>query len=669
LADFLKKTFQKIVERFKSLSSGQKTRLVVLVMLVAAIIVTASVFLNRKSYGVLYSGMEAADAGEVIGLLNEMGVDAKSQGTDTILVESSKVDSVRMELAAEGYPKSGYDFDIFAMASGLGTTDVEKSVYLQFQLQENLRQSILSFSEVEEAVVNLSLAQEDAFVLSHDEIPATASVILTLREGTVLTNAKARTIAEVLTSIRGLKVENIRIMDSQMNLYDLTEEEDDYTVVADRLSLKGAVQDGLKEQVVNLLTPIFGQDGIYAAVNATLAFDDETQESTVFNPPVEGMDEGLVVSLQELAETVKGDAATNEVTGTESNGTGVSSYPDVTTDENTVYGKTTREANYELNEIKTQITRAKGYISDLSVSVILDSSVLEEDYTENVRNLVANAIGVDIGRITVERLPFLRLDTSTDVSAALEAQKEMLAATTQAQLIKTLITAGTVIIVFLLLLAALRTLKRPIKPAKEEEPAAPDWGQGDGGYYAPVYYDEYQDPAYGEDYVSAVAQPEVKEEKPASVPSGAKLDLSVGEKDELKANEKGDKAGADNKKDTVEKSDKKEPDKKSEKENAEEEDEEEEIDEKGVKRVKKTKRLWGKAKKMAAKEAEEAAIAEAAQAEAPATGAAAAESTPEILLPEIEIKKDTNLTQLENFIEKNPETVALLLRSWISDER
>lgn len=664
MADFLKKTFQKIVERFKNLSSGQKTRLIVLVMLVAAIIVTASVFLNRKSYGVLYSGMEAADAGEVISLLNEMGVDAKSQGTDTILVESSKVDSVRMELAAEGYPKSGYDFDIFAMASGLGTTDVEKSVYLQFQLQENLRQSILSFSEVKEAVVNLSLAQEDAFVLSHDEIPATASVILTLSDGAVLTNAKARTIAEVLTSIRGLKVENIRIMDSQMNLYDLTEEEDDYTVVADRLSLKNAVQDGLKEQVVNLLTPIFGQDGIYAAVNATLAFDDETQESTVFNPPVEGMDEGLVVSMQELAETVKGDAASNENVGTESNGAGLSTYPDVTIDEDTVYGKTTRDANYELNEIRTQITRAKGYISDLSVSVILDSSVLEEDYTENVRNLVANAIGVDIGRITVERLPFLRLDTSTDVSAAFEAQKEMLAATHQAQLIKTLITAGTVIIVFLLLLAAIRILKRPIKPAKEEEPAAPDWGQGEGGYYAPIYYDEYQEPVYGEAYVSAGAESDVKAERPAGVPSGAKLDLSVGEDNELlKTSEK---VKADNKEDTEEKPEKKASDKKSVKENMQAEGEKGEIDEKGVK---KPKRLWGKAKKLAAKEAEEADKAETAAAEAAAGATAGGAAVEEPPVAEIEIKKDTNLTQLENFIEKNPETVALLLRSWLSDER
>ncbi len=664
--DFLKKTFQKIVERFKSLSSGQKTRLIVLVLLVAAIIVTASVFLNRKSYGVLYSGMEAADAGEVINLLNEMGVDAKSQGTDTILVESSKVDSVRMELAAEGYPKSGYDFDIFAMASGLGTTDVEKSVYLQFQLQENLRQSILSFVEVKEAVVNLSLAQEDAFVLSQNEIPATASVILTLREGTVLTNAKARTIAEVLTSIRGLKVENIRIMDSDMNLYDLTEEDDDYTVVTDRLSLKNAVQDGLKEQVVNLLTPIFGQDGIYAAVNATLAFDDETQESKVFNPPVEGMEEGLVVSMQELAETVKGDAATNTIVGTESNGAGVSTYPDVTIDEDAVYGKTTREANYELNEIRTQITRAKGYISDLSVSVILDSSVLEEDYTENVRNLVANAIGVDIGRITVERLPFLRLDTSTDVSAALEAQKEMLAATNQAQLIKTLITAGTVIIVFLLLLAAIRILKRPAKPAKEEESATPDWGQGEGGYYAPVYYDEYQDPMYGGAYAAQQAQPVfVNEEKPVEIPAGTKLDLSIDDETELETS----KPVAD-KEDTEVKSDKKESEKKSEKEEPEEEDEKEEVDEKGVKRVKKTKRLWGRAKKLAEKEAEEAAKAEAEAAESTAQGAVAAETAAvEPLLAEIEIKKDTNLTQLEAFIEKNPETVALLLRSWLSDER
>lgn len=608
LVDFLKKTFKKLAERFKSLTGGQKTRLFVLVALVAIIIVAASVLLNRKSYDVLYSGMDSADAGEVLTLLSEMGVDAKTQGSDTILVDSAKADAVRMQLAAEGYPQSGYNYDIFALASGLGATDVEKNVYLQFQLQEHLRQAILTFSEVEDVVVNLSLSKDNNFVLNTDEIPATASVVLKLREGAAFTNAKARTIAELCTSVRGLKVENVRIMDSELNLYDLSEQ-DDYAIVTDQLSLQRAVRENLKEQVVTLLTPVFGPSGVLAEVNVALDFDDATEESVVFNPPVEGMEDGLAVSIKELAETVKGEDAAGEVSGTEANGTGDTSvYPNVEGDENSVYSSVSKEANYELNEIRTQIKRAKGRIVSLSVSVLLDSSVLEEDYTESVRNLVATAIGVDVGRITVERLPFARLSADSDISAAYNAQKEMLAAANQAQIVRMLITAGTVIAVFLLLLAVIRTLARPAKAVKEIEGGV----EGEQPVYYEGDYDRQsefaEDAAYKDDQAGAV------------------MDFAVGEDGELPPE------GA-------------EPGKTK----------------KGEKKGK--LRGWGGRKggmdaagEMSAEEAERAtAEAEAEEAKIP--------------LPEIEIKEDQNLTQLENFIEKNPEAVALLLRSWLSDER
>ena len=603
MADFLKNTFKKIAERFKSLTKGQKTRLIVLVALVAAIVVAASVLLNQKSYDVLYSGMDTADAGEVLSMLTEMGVDAKTQGSDTILVESSRADSIRMQLAADGYPKSGYNFDIFKQASGLGATDMEKRVYYQFQLQSNIRDAILTIAKVKDAVVTLSIPEDNTFVLNTDETPTTAGVILTLKEDETLTNAEARSIAEIIAkSVSGLALENVRIIDSDMNLYDLNKNDDDFANVGDQLALQKAVQLSLKEQVVNLLSPIFGDKGILAEVNVTLNFDNETSESVVFQPPVEGSEEGLAVSMQELAETVKGEAAAGEVAGTESNGAGTTTYPSVDADEDSVYSKVTREANYELNETKTQIEKAKGRISGLSVSVILDSSTIEEDYTENVRNLVATAIGVDIERITVDRLPFLQLDSSSsDVSAALDAQRQLLEAANQAQLLKSLITAGTVIIVFLLLLAAIRTLTKPARSVKEIE--APEYA----GEYVdePVYYDE-SDEDLGE-----------TEEL-----TGATVDYAVGEENELPP-----VAG---------------------------------------------KRKGRLSKKAAAEQAalEQAALEQAALEQAALEAAQAAQAAEEeLIIPEIEIKKNTNLKQLENFIDKNPESVALLLRSWLSDER
>jgi flagellar M-ring protein FliF len=66
---------------------------------------------------------------------------------------------------------------------------------------------------------------ESLFVLSDDETEASASVMLEVEDGKSLTNTEVKAIANlVLKGVPGLKLENISIVDSAMNLYNVTEE-------------------------------------------------------------------------------------------------------------------------------------------------------------------------------------------------------------------------------------------------------------------------------------------------------------------------------------------------------------------------------------------------------------------------------------------------------------
>ena len=468
MSDFFKKTTGKIFEHFKGLEKGQRVRFIVFTTLAIVILIAASVFLNQKAYTVLYSGMEAGDAGEVLSLLSDMGVDAKAQGADTILVESSNADSVRMQLAAEGYPKSGFNFDIFSNASGLGTTDMEKRVYYQFQLQENLSQVIKKLDKIEDAVVSISLAEESAFVLSDDEKPASAAVLLKLKDGASIDNPQVRAIAELVSkSVSGLRIEDVRIVDSNMTLYNIDEDEV-FENVGTQLALQQSIQDKLQEQIINLLVPVFGEGSVLAQVNVTLNFDKQLTETVAFSPPVEGSEEGLAVSMQELAETIKGDAAASGVTGIDSSGgtSTTTTYPALD-DEDSVYSKVSRETNLELNETRTQIENAQGQIRDLSVAVVIDSSTMEDDYSENVRNLVANAIGVGSERISVEMLPFLKLEQAgpgTELADAFNTQKELMTLASGASTTRLLIIAGSAILALIILAAAISSLRKKSVP-------------------------------------------------------------------------------------------------------------------------------------------------------------------------------------------------------------
>lgn len=473
MPDFLKKTTDKILGYFKDLEKGQRTRFFVFTTLAIVILIAASVFLSQKSYTVLYSGMDPSDAGEMLSVLEDMGIDAKAEGSNTILVESSQADTVRMQLAAEGYPKSGFNFDIFSNASGLGMTDMEKRVYYQFQLQDNLSQVIKKLDKVDDAVVNISLAQESAFVLSENEKPASASVLLKLKDNQSISPEEVRAIAELVAkSVSGLSVDDVRIVDSNMKLYTL-ENEDPYSNLGTQLELQQQVKQTLQQQVISLLAPVFGEKSVLAQVNVTLDFDKQTTETVNFSPPVEGSTEGLAVSMKELAETVKGDNA-ESVAGIDANGANsTTSYPELTDGEDSVYNKVSRETNLELNETRTKIENAQGRIRDLSVAVVIDSSDMEDDYRENVRSLVANAIGVASDRVSVEMLPFLKLEDNAsenqDVVNAFNDQKDMMDIASRASTTRLLILAGAAVLSFVILIAAILSLRKKSEPVYEAE--------------------------------------------------------------------------------------------------------------------------------------------------------------------------------------------------------
>jgi flagellar M-ring protein FliF len=473
LPDFLKKTTDKILGYFKDLEKGQRTRFFVFTTLAIVILIAASVFLSQKSYTVLYSGMDPSDAGEMLSVLEDMGIDAKAEGSNTILVESSQADTVRMQLAAEGYPKSGFNFDIFSNASGLGMTDMEKRVYYQFQLQDNLSQVIKKLDKVDDAVVNISLAQESAFVLSENEKPASASVLLKLKDNQSISPEEVRAIAELVAkSVSGLSVDDVRIVDSNMKLYTL-ENEAPYSNLGTQLELQQQVKHTLQQQVISLLAPVFGEKSVLAQVNVTLDFDKQTTETVNFSPPVEGSTEGLAVSMKELAETVKGDNA-ESVAGIDANGANsTTSYPELTDGEDSVYNKVSRETNLELNETRTKIENAQGRIRDLSVAVVIVSSDMEDDYRENVRSLVANAIGVASDRVSVEMLPFLKLEDNAsenqDVVNAFNDQKDMMDIASRASTTRLLILAGAAVLSFVILIAAILSLRKKSEPVYEAE--------------------------------------------------------------------------------------------------------------------------------------------------------------------------------------------------------
>ena len=87
---------QSIFKRTSEFQNVEKKKLILFITLATVVIVAGivgAVLLNQVHYTVLYSGLDASEAGTIKTLLDGKGVKSKVQGTSTILVPDDQADT------------------------------------------------------------------------------------------------------------------------------------------------------------------------------------------------------------------------------------------------------------------------------------------------------------------------------------------------------------------------------------------------------------------------------------------------------------------------------------------------------------------------------------------------------------------------------------------------
>jgi flagellar M-ring protein FliF len=89
----------------------------------------------------------------------------------------------------------------------------------------------------------------------------------------------------VKMSYTGLTDDNISIVDG----YGIPQiaGEEDIDVIADetrKFAFKTNLENSIKEKILELLTPVYNDDGVSVAVNMVLNFDDKVSEDTKYTP-------------------------------------------------------------------------------------------------------------------------------------------------------------------------------------------------------------------------------------------------------------------------------------------------------------------------------------------------------------------------------------------------
>ncbi len=149
---------------------------------IAAAIFGISRVATEPSMAMLYSGLDATAAGEVVAELEAEGVAFEVDGA-AIMVDTAARDRIRMQLAAKGLPAGGpAGYEILDGLSGFGTTSQMFDAAYWRAKEGELARTITGSPDVRSARVHLANPVSQPF----SRTPAgSASVTVTMARGTL----------------------------------------------------------------------------------------------------------------------------------------------------------------------------------------------------------------------------------------------------------------------------------------------------------------------------------------------------------------------------------------------------------------------------------------------------------------------------------------------------
>jgi flagellar M-ring protein FliF len=382
----------------------------------AALAIVASVIgiarvATTPSMSLLYSGLDAPAAGEVVAALEARGVPFEIRN-EAIYVDGARRDEVRMALAAEGLPAGGpAGYELLDGLSGFGTTSQMFDAAYWRAKEGELARTITAAPNVRAARVHLASPVSQPF----GRTPAgSASVTVTMARG-ALDAGQAEAIRYLVSSaVAGVAPEGVAVIDSVRGVVLAGAE--------NRLFPAGVADPAdraevLRGNIQRLLEARVGPGRAIVEVNVDAAMDSETITERVVDP-----DSRVAISsdTEESEESSQGGAAGVTVASNLPDGDVAGSG----SESSRTASQTRERQNFEVSETRRERVIPPGQLRRISVAVMVDGLTetgpdgrpewrpRPPEELETLRTLVQSAVGFDAERgdtVTIETLQFTAL--------------------------------------------------------------------------------------------------------------------------------------------------------------------------------------------------------------------------------------------------------------------
>ena len=431
--------------------------------------------LTGPNLELLFSDLDPSDQAAITAQLSSRGIPFEVQG-NRILVPAAQVGNLRISMAAEGLPGGSVaGYEIFDEGTGLGTTNFMQNIQLVRALEGELAKTIRSIESVKNARVHLVMPRRQLF--TRDKQAATASVIIKMRGATTLTNEQIAAIQHLVASaVPELDPSRVSIVDNKGKLLARGNDTDSEIARSnDLVSRRVNFEKRQTNELTALLEKSVGVGNAKITVHADLDFDRISTTEEKFDP-----DGQVLRSSNTIEETSTGEESEGEQP------VGVQQQlPDAQAGaaaggakSSTAESRTEEVTNFEISKTITNHVRESGFVKRLSVAVLINGLLVEQENGEvvyqkrtdeemdNIAKLVSSAIGYDAERGDTVEVINMRFVEDEDL---LDEPADLIFGLQKNDLVRI---AEIVVLLILAILAILLIVRPLLSRAFEALPAA-----------------------------------------------------------------------------------------------------------------------------------------------------------------------------------------------------
>lgn len=346
----------------------------------------------------LYSQLSDSERAEVTASLDKAAISYQiDNDTGAITVGEDDLYKARMAAASDGAiatPETGTQMlDKLPMGASRGL----EGQRLQAARERELELTIMEIDGVEAVRVHLAEPEKSVFV--RESVPPSASVMVKLKRGRQLSESQVRAIVNLVAgSVPGLSIDAVRVVDQHGALLSETTGPD-----GDRLELQQRMEDKLRQQVSQLLTPMLGDGNFSSEIQLELDMDQVTSARESYDK------QGVVRQETQSASQQAGAANAQGVPGVTANTPPPATTAQPGAPQGTqaapaqpgANGESSSSRTYELGREVAVSNQTPGKIKRLSVAVALSAEIMAKakpQDIEQIKQLVSAAVGADTAR-------------------------------------------------------------------------------------------------------------------------------------------------------------------------------------------------------------------------------------------------------------------------------